>query len=236
MHHQNKDSLVTISSSLEFKALLRSILKFFLILLAIQTVRAAAVWAFTFFFRPDFNSSLWVWLDIVLFPLLGLGIYLIFRPSLDDLGLSLEGEKKSTRQIYLVLVILLVGLVVSSIMYGTASLLDNFRSVLIVPLLEEFLFRGLGWTRIESALHTAQKGWITWLIVTFLFGVWHLGYADVLYLHVLPHQPSLNIPQILFFKVLVGWIIGAAVGFLRWRTGKVYSSVFLHGLWNVFGR
>jgi len=40
----------------------------------------------------------------------------------------------------------------------------------------------------------------------------------------------------LFWKVVIGAAVGFWAGLARWRTGKVYASILVHALWNLFGQ
>jgi len=112
--------------------------------------------------------------------------------------------------------VLLLALLVSSALLNPSLLLANLHSVLVVPLFEEAIFRGWGWSKLERSLPGRLAGFLTYLVMTSLFALWHLGYGDVVYLRGLESQaadPPLRV--ILFYKVLVG----GAVGFGRLRAG-----------------
>lgn len=102
---------------------------------------------------------------------------------------------------------------------------------LIVPAFEEFMFRGYIWNKIENSSEMVNSGILTWITVTLLFSIWHLGYLDVFLIHPMGHG---NLNMILVSKMGIGIVLGSIVGYLRLKTGKTYASYIFHGLWNVF--
>jgi hypothetical protein len=102
---------------------------------------------------------------------------------------------------------------------------------IITPAFEEILFRGYIWGKIEkSTSKTYNQGVLTWLTVTLLFSIWHLGYLDVFLIHPLGVG---NLVMIMVSKLAIGLVLGLLVGYARLKTGKTYLSIILHGLWNV---
>jgi membrane protease YdiL (CAAX protease family) len=72
---------------------------------------------------------------------------------------------------------------------------------------------------------------LTWITVTLLFSIWHLGYLDVFLIHPRGHA---NLTMILISKMGIGIVLGSIVGYLRLKTGKTYVSYIFNGLWDVF--
>lgn len=68
-----------------------------------------------------------------------------------------------------------------------------------------------------------NSGVLTWIIVTLLFSIWHLGYLDVFLIHHLGHA---NLTMILVSKMGIGIVLGSIVGYLRLKTGKTYAPIF----------
>jgi len=64
---------------------------------------------------------------------------------------------------------------------GQAAITLHFA--LVVPALEELLFRGYAWGRLEPSTPTRRPALVTCLTTACLFSLWHLGYADVLARH-----------------------------------------------------
>ena len=96
--------------------------------------------------------------------------------------------------------------------------------------------RGRGWGQLEKV---ASFGWsriVNWLVITLLFGLWHFGYMDIYLLKVAPSNPNMDWGIFFVMKFLTTFIIGLIVGIPRWRTGRVYGSLILHSLINIFGR
>ena len=101
---------------------------------------------------------------------------------------------------------------------------------LVTPVFEEMLFRGMVWQQLESAM-----GKTNWMVNAALFGLWHLGYIDTILWRTSMFFPDANIPQIMFWKVMTGLVIGLILGFLRHKSKNAYPSILLHCLINTIG-
>lgn len=114
-------------------------------------------------------------------------------------------------------------------------------AALATPLLEETLFRGYLWARLELVFGAVpcgasqRGGWTLVLITALLFGLWHLGYADAVAWRIA--QPDMgggmDLAAIMAGKVLFGTAIGVVFGALRLRWGTCLPSGILHGIWNT---
>jgi membrane protease YdiL (CAAX protease family) len=131
---------------------------------------------------------------------------------------------------------LTLALVVSTYFLHPALFVGNIHSAIVIPIFEEFLFRGWGWNQMGNSAPTKGSGFIHWLVVSFLFGLWHFGYLDIYVLKVAPANPNMDWGFFLLMKFLTAFVIGLVAGLPRWRTGRVYGSLLLHSLINVFGR
>jgi membrane protease YdiL (CAAX protease family) len=98
------------------------------------------------------------------------------------------------------------------------------------------LFRGWGWGQLEKVQPAKHSGFIHWLVLSAAFGLWHFGYLDVYLLQVGPLNPDLEWGPFFLLKLLTTVIVGLIVGLPRWRTSRVYGSMILHSLINLFGR
>jgi len=72
---------------------------------------------------------------------------------------------------------------------------------------------------------------LTLLTVTLLFGVWQLGYIDILIRNPVVMN---NVGVVMVLKMGVGLVLGLIVGYLRLKTGKTYASIIFHALCNLF--
>lgn len=206
-----------------------------LLLLVIQAGRAALTWLLWSLVQPGDSETLrWVIHGAVCAGL-GLALLVVARPSAETLGLTWGAASRRERTAYTIVGVLLVLALLSTLAFAVDTLAQNIYAVLIVPACEELLFRGYVWKRVEETLSGKFAGLLTWGIVTTLFGLWHLGYVDAVMLATAQQQaPPLGV--IMVFKVMIGLAVGLLAGFARWRTGRVYGAVLLHGLWNLFGR
>lgn len=133
---------------------------------------------------------------------------------------------------YVLISITVLAFMASSILISRDYSLQNISiliySTVITPVFEELLFRGYIWEKMSSEF----KSKATVLVITaVLFGIWHTGYVDTLYLR-MPHG---NIVFSVMMKVLVGLIYGVAIGLVRMKMGNCYAAILLHSAMNVFG-
>jgi membrane protease YdiL (CAAX protease family) len=217
----------------EKKKFLKSLLIIVLALALIQLSRTfimAVVW---FLLRPGVDITLFQVINGLSFLLVGIILLLIFKPSLKDLGLNWDDIRIRNRLFYFLGVFILGSLVVAPYFlgWGLNILVVGLVFGILTPAFEELLFRGYIWGQMENSAGMVNPGIITWIIVTFLFSIWHLGYMDVFLLHPLKMG---SITILIASKLGIGLILGLIVGYLRLKTGKAYAPFLFHGLWNVF--
>jgi membrane protease YdiL (CAAX protease family) len=218
------------------KIYLGQIARFLLLLLAIQIVRALIITGLWRLLHPAPDSPLWAYIDIIAFGLIGLSLVLYFRPSREQLGLDWRSAPRWELAAYIGLGLLTLGLIISTYFLQPDLFVENINAAIVIPIFEEFLFRGWGWEQLKKAASFKASGFANWLVISLLFGLWHFGYMDIYLLKVAPANPNLDWGVFLLMKFLTTFVIGLIVGLPRWRTGRVYGSLILHSLINVFGR
>lgn len=172
-------------------------------------------------------------ISLVIFPVLALGLWLIARPSSVQLGIHWKVLARRQKFFTAGSGSLLMLLLVLTLFLFPEMLLINLVSALLFPVFEELLFRGWIWSRLESLLPGDHAGWITWMVTATLFAIWHLGYAVTVMQNA---GPSASFLETMFFKMVVGGAVGLLAGLARWHSGSVLGAIFIHGLWNLFGR
>lgn len=214
------------------KLFLRLIAKIIVILLIIQFLRALIMGGLWLAINPGDNIVIFQLLNGISFIICGSILLLLFKPSLKDLSLNLDDVNKKTQYLYLIggIVLLIMIFIPYTFAYELDVLVLGLLFGLITPAFEELLFRGYLWNTVQNSLQTKNSALITWIIITLSFGLWHVGYMDVFLIH--PKEFAL-IPLIMS-KIMIGLILGAIVGYIRLKTGKVYGSFLFHGLWNTF--
>ena len=98
---------------------------------------------------------------------------------------------------------------------------------IVTPVFEEVLFRGVIWNKLNKHY---TKEWKTYLMVTMLFALWHIGYAVGIYL-----WKGGNLLNCVMMKVMAGAIFGLITGAIRFKTRNCYSGMLVHGILNVLG-
>ncbi len=210
------------------------VLKIIFGLILIQILRAVIMGTLWFAVPHPVNDlTIFQLFNGLSFILVGLILIFYFKPSLKELGLNLNDLQRKTRILYLLGVLFLAFMALTPYFMGweISILVIGMISGLVIPAFEEFLFRGYIWNQIQESGDMVKSGMLTWITVTLLFSIWHLGYIDVFFINPMGHG---NISMLLISKMGIGLILGLIVGFFRLKTGKVYASFIFHGFWNVF--
>jgi membrane protease YdiL (CAAX protease family) len=216
----------------EYKPFIKILAKIIIILIIIQLFRASVMYLLWYFVKPGQDIVIFQILNGLSFLIVGIILLILIRPSLNELGLKLDYVRKTTRIIYLLggIILLILIFLPYTFAYELDVLIFGIAFGLITPAFEELLFRGYLWNMSQNSIQTKKSGLITWITITLLFGLWHLGYLDVFLIH--PKQFSLL--PLLIGKVMVGLVLGTIVGFIRLKTKKTYGSFLFHGFWNTF--
>lgn len=222
----------TLKKSQEYKHFIKLLCKVIIILIIIQLLRAFVMDSLWYVIKPGENIVLFQILNGISFLIVGILLLVLFKPSINDLSLNLDDVRKRTKIIYFAGMIALPVFIVLPVVLGAELdiIMLSFIFGLIVPAFEELLFRGYLWNNMQNSLKGKHSGLITWITITILFGLWHIGYIDVF----LIHPKEFALVPLLIGKIEVGLILGAVVGFIRLKTNKVYGSFLFHGFWNIF--
>ncbi len=208
------------------------IIKIIVVLIVIQILRALVMDGLWYVLQPGENLVLFQIINGISVLVVGALLLAWFRPSLKDLSLDWDDIRKRTRILYIILGVILSILLILPVVLGFEldMIVMGFVFGLIFPAFEELLFRGYLWNKVEGSLDGRRSGLITWITITLLFALWHIGYLDVFLIH--PKQMALA-PMVIN-KIGIGLVLGFFVGFIRLKTGKVYGSFFFHAFWNIF--
>ena len=100
------------------------------------------------------------------------------------------------------------------------------------PVFEEWLFRGYVWRRLRLVF---GSGWQLVAVTSVLFGLWHLGYADVVAWEIVQPEALGSAPLWAHLGVKAGFatLMGALLGVVRLRSGGWMAPALVHGLWNL---
>lgn len=111
---------------------------------------------------------------------------------------------------------------------STSEIVLLIYSAIVTPVFEELIFRGFVWNKLNTLF---KKEWITYVMSTLLFAIWHFGYIDTIAFHV-----ETGLANAIIWKVITGLCFGIVLGALRLKTKNCYSTMLLHGVLNIFGR
>jgi len=220
-----------ISSNSPKENFIPSITRIITVLASFQLTRALLYWILTKFHLPAGGDIT----NVVSLALTGLLIWIVFKPVKTVIGLF--GFPKSRGKFaYYGFGLLLVILAGMNLYRDPSQLMPTMASCVVFPLFEEPIFRVWIWSRVAAALPARANELLTLIVSTVLFALWHLGYWDVVAVHVRSSTSSASLTHIMLMKMVVASIIGLLAGFLRWKTGKIYASILFHAFWNLFGR
>jgi uncharacterized protein len=220
----------------EMNRLLRRIVAVLEIMAAVQLARAAVHAALWFALQPAGSAALMQAVDSAACLITGSGLLLILQPSPAALGLGWGAVGRGERIGTAAAATLLLALVGSTVLLDPGLLAANIHAALVVPVFEELIVRGWAWQRLEEAPGGGRQKAAAWLATSALFAVWHIGYLDIFFLRIGPANPGLSAAEWLLWKLPFTFAFGLLVGAARWRSGKVFGSVLLHGFLNLFGR
>lgn len=108
------------------------------------------------------------------------------------------------------------------------SVLLLLYSAVITPVYEELLFRGYIWNRISKVY---SNRWAVYVLVTILFGLWHLVYIDSI-----AYRVSDGLFSIMVWKVITAVCFGIVLGAVRMKSDNCFASMLVHGALNLFAR
>jgi uncharacterized protein len=166
----------------------------------------------------------------------GVVLCVLFRPSRSMIGLTGFFGSLRTRVVEIIGTSLFLILAGINLILHPDKIVPTFVSCLIFPLFEESLFRGWIWNKISPCLPKKQDGIFTAILVSVLFAIWHLGYWDVVALHMKAESTMATMLHVMLMKMVIASIIGIFAGMLRWKTGNISASILFHAAWNLFGR
>jgi membrane protease YdiL (CAAX protease family) len=199
-------------------------------LILIQASRAGLLSILHSFYQPavDYSS--------LLFVLIGVLLYFLYKPDKKSLGVDFNSMNKRIRLINIIGTAVVLILIVTSLIFfcrgNRKDILLELEGALVYPVFEELLFRGYLWDRFHEKYSEIK----TFVIITLFFGLWHLGYRDVIGYRAGSKFPDINMNQIMFYKVQVGMAYGAVTGFIKIKMKNTYSCILIHSLFNIFAR
>jgi CAAX protease family protein len=220
------------NSANQRKVFLEGFFKIILALVLIQLARAVVMGSLWFIFGSSKDNTLFQFFNGLSILIVGVALILIFRPTMNELGINWDDLRFKTRILYLsgILFLIFMALTTYTFTWEVNQLVLGLVFGILTPAFEELLFRGYIWGKIQKTSQGANQNVLTWITVTLLFSIWHLGYLDVFLIHPLGVG---NLTMILVSKLAIGMVLGLIVGYARLKTGKTYASFILHGLWNV---
>jgi len=168
-----------------------------------------------------------------------LTLVILFAAKELEVSFSFLPEIRTSRQkkIYGIITAVVLLLIASTVFVtrdaSTGAVLTLLYSTIVTPVFEELIFRGYVWNALRES---GKSEFQTYIFSTILFALWHLGYADVIWLKISLLGTGENLLFIMLMKVAVGLFFGIIVGFVRYKTKSTYAAMLMHAAMNVFGR
>ncbi len=126
-------------------------------------------------------------------------------------------------------------IVAAILLITTPSNFTGFQAIsllaygsIITPIFEELIFRGYVWNKLNLIF---SKEWMTYIVSTILFALWHFGYISSIAFRV-----NEGLLHVMIWKVIIGLCYGIVLGVVRLKTKNCYSTILVHGVMNIFGR
>lgn len=179
---------------------------------------------FTFIERTDYSDSIASMFAVIVLSIL----FIIFA---GNQKVSLSIFPKYFGKFYIIATCVAIILFVatpSNYSGGFQAIILLFYSSMVIPIFEEMIFRGYIWNKLNVLF---EKEWVTYIISTVLFSLWHMGYIDALAFRV-----GTGLAIAVFWKIITGLCFGIVLGAVRYKTKNSYSTILLHGVMNIFGR
>lgn len=111
-------------------------------------------------------------------------------------------------------------------------ILNVIYSVVITPVFEETIFRGIVYEKIKEK----STDIFAYISSTIIFAIWHIGYVDTILLKTSINGLNFNMLDVMFWKVITGLVFGIIIGFVKYKTKSTYISILVHGMMNMFGK
>lgn len=158
----------------------------------------------------------------------------IKKPSLQNIGLSLTDVNRKSRWAYLIGLILIVLLFVTSFFFmDFFDIAQNIRFGIFCPIFEEIIFRGYIWHKLENNnYHNISIIFITGA----LFGLFHLAYYYEIAYATSFFKDAPSMFKILQNKVLINIGYGFLLGFIRYKSKNLYLTLIIHSIGNILGK
>ena len=211
---------------MENRKIIKSIATILVLLVGLQLMRMAIEQGFFLFVkRTNFTDDVATMLAMLV---LTIGFVIITSPR----GIHLSIFPRKFGALYIIETLVLLGLLgLSFIMFSDhtahAITIMLYGSV-VTPIFEEIIFRGYIWNKLNAIF---KKEVTTYIAVTLLFAIWHLGYVEGI-----AFRAPNGLAATMMWKVAIGFCYGIVLGAVRLKTKNCYSTILLHGIMNVFGR
>lgn len=211
---------------MENRKIIKTMTSLIALLAILQLLRMAIEQSlFVFIKRTHFTDDI---ATMIAMFVLTIGFFIITSAK----GISLSVFPQKCGPSYIIETLVLVALLVSTpIITGDKTpqaITIMIYSSVVTPVFEEIIFRGYLWNKLNALF---KKEGTTYIAVTLLFAIWHLGYIEGIAFR----SPD-GLAVTMIWKMAIGFCFGIVLGAVRLKTKNCYSTILLHGILNIFGR
>lgn len=136
--------------------------------------------------------------------------------------------------IFFVVVLFLVIIVIYCIKgYVFFNVIMMILFVLIVLIFEELFFREYIWNYLSNFIKLKSK---IICIIFILFGIYNIGYIDVIRNYVILYNNLSYIFEVIILKIMIGIVFGIVFGLVKYRFRDVGFCILLRSLFVIFIR
>ncbi|MDV3425976.1 MAG: CPBP family intramembrane metalloprotease [Bacillota bacterium] len=211
------------------------LLKIISILSGIQAIRIIMKEIFFQFIRRSaLNNDLITIFQMILFTVI---IFVICKKRNISLSIFPDIQSKSNKIGYFIITVIVLFFIISTPVFNAGLsyevIIPIILSTIATPIFEELIFRGYVWNEFK---HYHTNEFTVYIITTLLFAIWHLGYADSIWLKMTLMGYTTGFLFAMFMKVITGLCFGIIIGLVRYKLKNCYATMLLHSFMNIFGR
>src|SRR5574344_1246007 len=206
----------------------KKILNMLYFIIVYQLIRIALKNVIFLLVQPGIIANILINTGIIIITLLLLIFYM--RNNLN------KGESENLFKCFLIGLGIIFALNFASLFitrsFNTENYLNLIFNILLIPIFDEFVFRGYLWERINKR---SDNLYFNVLILALLEGVWQLGFIDNIIINDI-YTKTAFAPTINFWQLLIGIGYGVIMGLtkIKFKNNKV--CILVHAICNTLLR
>lgn len=114
--------------------------------------------------------------------------------------------------------------------YIISNIIPLVTSTIIIPILEELLFREYLWNYFKNYVRNRFKIFIG---ITILYGIYYIGYIDIIHRELTLVNQSAYTLNLILYGVVRYLVLGSILGFIKIKFKDTQICILVHSLINV---